>query len=83
MPAEPDVLKFPVSLLTAIALMDGIIIVLAQRLKLERNRYATVYLTPGVDDEWIRRAARKAEEVIGDVQGVMQISDVSSPLGYV
>lgn len=88
---EPDVLQFPISLLTVAALTDSIQASLIRKYEHEakwnaemsRRRRSRSGLNFGMEAESQvrakrgRRAEREAEGVVLDVQAVLMISDVS------
>lgn len=90
--AEPDTLQYPVTLLTAAALIDGLISALARQYKTESeanvckckvpSKTPVSEYVPDDDDptSWqIHRfeATQLVDDVILDVRDVLQLSDVS------
>jgi len=88
---EPDVLRFPVSLVTAAALADAITAALALKYEYEaewdgreRCMRRSGYGGERGSGMWggrVRRAERAAEGVVEDIRGVLGISEVSDDWG--
>ena len=90
---EPDVLRFPISLLTVAALVDSIEVCLVRKYEYQAKWNAEMARRhcPGsgsslkqaaeveskVQAKRERRAQREAEGVVQDIQAVLRISDVS------
>ncbi|KAH7886662.1 hypothetical protein F5I97DRAFT_1869202 [Phlebopus sp. FC_14] len=87
---EPDMLQFPVSLLTAAALLDGLVLVLARQYKYEAKGPCACYAaSPTASPEpgegsiqptsWqvhVYEAMQDTENVVLDVKDVLQIPDM-------
>ncbi|KAI0926491.1 hypothetical protein AcV7_005415 [Taiwanofungus camphoratus] len=68
---EPDILRFPISLLTASALIDGIIESLIQKYKAEDCRKAVRNANSHLTSSPKRRAVKAAQGVLLDLQEVL------------
>ncbi len=74
--ADADVLRYPVSLLTAAALIEGVLEVLARRYKTAKVDGRGRALKKR-DDKSLKKAARKASHGVRlDIQDVLGISNV-------
>lgn len=74
---EPDILRFPISLLTASALIDGIIESLIQKYKAEDCRKAVRNANSHLTSSPKRRAVKAAQGVLLDLQEVLGYTEVS------
>lgn len=85
--AEPDILRFPIAVLTAAALVEGLTATLVAKYEYEadwhrevtrRRRPRRSHVGGGaLMERRVARAEREVEGVLHDIQAALQLSDVS------
>ncbi|KII84913.1 hypothetical protein PLICRDRAFT_179239 [Plicaturopsis crispa FD-325 SS-3] len=77
---EPDVTRFPISLLTTVAFMDGLTSTHARQLKSKAQGCvcsAPTMDVSHVEDKWMRRAGRATAGAMKDVQELLCVTDTA------